>query len=74
MQDERIRQTTAGVLVRTFWTLGEFRCVLLREDRRLSVQVFINEQPFLTEPSKDPAEALERAEALFTVFSTVHTT
>jgi hypothetical protein len=74
MHEERTRSTTAGVLVRTFWTLGAFRCVLMREDKRLAVQVFINDQPFLTEPSRDAAEALGQAEALFTVFSAVHTT
>jgi hypothetical protein len=65
---------TAGVLVRTFWTLGDFRCVLVRDDGRFSVQVFINERPFLTEPSKDTAEAMEQADALFVVFSGAHST
>jgi len=64
--------TTAGVLVRTFWTLGDFRCVLIRAVDRLSVQVFISERPFLTEPSKDAVEANGQAEALFTVFSGAH--
>jgi hypothetical protein len=63
---------SAGVLVRTFWTLGDFRCVLVREVARLSVQVFINERPFLTEPSKDAGEATGQAEALFAVFSGAH--
>ena len=65
---------TAGVLVRTFWTLGDFRCVLVREDGRMSLQVFINERPFLTERSKDTAEAMEQADALFVVFSGAHST
>jgi hypothetical protein len=48
--------------------------VLVREAGRLSVQVFINEQPFLTEPSKDSIEATTQAEALFAVFSGAHST
>jgi hypothetical protein len=68
------RDATAGVLVRTFWTLGDFRCVLVRAVDRLSVQVFINERPFLTEPSKDAGEATGQAEALFAVFSGAHST
>jgi hypothetical protein len=75
MHDERTRNgATAAVLVRTFWTLGDFRCVLLREGGRLSVHVFINERPFLTEPSRDSAEAAGQAEALFAIFSGVPTT
>ena len=74
MDAERIPNgATAGVLVRTFWTLGTFRCVLMREDRRLSVQVFIDDRPFLTEPSRDSAEAIGQAEALFAVFSGAQT-
>jgi hypothetical protein len=71
---DNIGDASAGLLVRTFWTLGDFRCVLVRDDGRLSVQVFINERPFLTEPSKDSAEATEQAEALFAVFSGAHST
>ena len=60
--------------VRTFWTLGDFRCVLVRQANRLSVQVFIGEQPFLTEPSQDQIEAIAQAEALFAVFSDANST
>jgi hypothetical protein len=73
MHDERIG-ATAGTPVRTFWTLGDFRCVLVREDGRLSVQVFINERPFLTERSRDATEAMGQAEELFVIFSGVETT
>jgi hypothetical protein len=73
VRDEH-KHAVAGVLVRTFWTLGDFRCVLVREAGRLSVQVFINEQPFLTEPSKDSIEATTQAETLFAVFSGAHST
>ena len=73
MQDNR-NDATAGVLIRTFWTLGDFRCVLVRKVDRFSVQVFISERPFLTEPSKDAMEAMGQAEALFAVFSDAHST
>ena len=68
------KHPSAGVLVRTFWTLGDFRCVLVRDEGRLSVLVFINEQPFFTEPSKDSIEATTQAEALFAVFSGANST
>jgi hypothetical protein len=62
------------LLVQTFWTLGDFRCVLVRQAGRLSVQVYIGEQPFLTEPSQDQMEASVQAEALFAVFSDANST
>ena len=71
VHDEQ-KPAATGVLVRTFWTLGDFRCVLVREASHLSVQVFIADRPFLTEPSKDSIEATTQAEALFAVFSGAH--
>jgi hypothetical protein len=61
-------------LVRTFWTLGDFSCVLVRQASGLSVQVFIGDRAFLTEPSKDQIEAIEQAEVLFAVFSDANST
>ena len=72
MHDEHTRAVEG--LVRTFWTLGDFRCLLVRQGSALSVQVFIDERPFLTEPSKDQIEAISQAETLFAVFSDANST
>jgi hypothetical protein len=74
VRDEQSKQAIAAVLVRTFWTLGDFRCVLVRDSQRLSVQVFINERPFLTEAARDSVEAMRQADALFDVLSGAHST
>ena len=56
-------------IVRTFWIHERLHCVLVNDgDDTFAVQVFIGDQPFVTDPIGKPQDATERADALFHIF------
>ena len=56
-----------STILRTYWLHDTLRCVLVEEDSRLTMQVWIEDRPFLTERILDALHATKRAEALYVV-------
>jgi hypothetical protein len=62
------------MILHTFWKRGDLHCVLVRHDGgRLSVEVFIRDHAFITDPCST-TDAADRAAKLLAIFSPSDTT
>ena len=60
--------TMTADVIKTFWTLDPFQCVLLDAPTGYAIHVFIRGEWFLRESVRTLAEAKGRADALFAIF------